>query len=345
MGIFSEVFKTRRSNLRPKGLRKKPVRFEPLERRDLLTTVTLNLASGDAAVVSYDSGSSDIEVTVNGGLQVATDAASLDTLVINGTSGSETITVNDLGNVFDGVVDINAGSGFDYLNLNDAVGSDDTVVAYPRQVDMTTGDGYSVTATDFEQALMYAENDDATDDDFDVIHLRGNDYADEGKVYGDDEIAWMRDLTGNPTDYYLRGKFFDQVHLYGHGGADEITLLDSVYADEFSSRPDDAYDYVKLKINYNNDTDFYRAKMFEDITADFSNGGTDLIEMYDTSGNDSLTVDYTSADMWTANGKHIRVQGMQSSETVNFRQSTGTDYADVNTNVYLDTYFGTWIFI
>ena len=345
MGIFSEVFKTRRSSSRPKGLRKKPVRFEPLERREMLTAVTLNLASGDSAVVSYDSGDDEIDVTVNGSLQVSTDAGALDTLTINGTSGGETITVYDLGNVFDGVVDINAGSGVDTLNLYDAVDSDDSVTAYPRQVDMTTEDGYSVTATDFETAYMYAENDDSGNDDFDVIHLRGTDYADEAKAYTKDHFAWIRDDTGNPTDYFLRGKYFDEIHLYGHGGTDELTILDSAYADEFSSRPDDAYDYVKLKINYLNDTDFVRAKMFEDITADFSNGGADLIEMYDTTGNDTLTVDYTSADMWTANGKHIRLQGMQSSETVNFRQGTGTDYADVNTNVYLDYYYGTWIFI
>lgn len=342
MGIFSEVFKTRRSSSRPKGLRKRPIRCEPLERRDLLTTVSLG--SGDSAVVSYDSVDDEIDVTVEG-VKVSWDAGSLDTLVINGTSGSESITVNDLGNVFDGVVDINAGSGVDTLILHDADDSNDTVTAFPRQVDMTTGDGYSVTATDFETAYMYAENDDATDDDFDVIHLRGNDYADEGKVYGDDEVAWMRDLAGNPVDYYMRGKFFDQVHLYGHGGADEIMILDSGDSDEFSSRPDGAYDYVRLKVNYLNETDFYRAKMFEDITADFSRGGTDLVEMYDTTGNDALSVDYTSADMWTANGKHIRVQGLQSTDRVNFREGTGTDYADVNTNVYLDYYYGTWIFI
>ena len=340
MGILSDVFKTRRSNSRPKSLRKKPVRFESLERREMLTTV--NLASGDSAVVSYDSGDDEIDVTVNGNFQVSWDADALSTLTINGTSGDEEITVYDLGDVFDGVVDINAGAGYDTLNLYDAGNSNDTVTAYPRQVDMTTGDGYSVTATDFEAAFMYAENDDASDDDFDVIHLRGNDYADEGKVYGDDEIAWMRDNTGNPTDYYLRGKFFDQVHLYGHGGNDEITILDSGDADEFSSRPDS--DYVRLKVNYNNETDFYRAKMFEEITADFSNGSTDLIELYDTTGNDDVHADYTYAEMWAATGQHIKVQGMQSSERVNFRQGTGTDRIDLDAHVYADYYYGTWVF-
>ena len=109
MGIFNQVFgKKTRSNFRPAGLRKRPVRFEALERREMLTAVTVNLASGDSAVISRDSVNNEIDVTVNGTLEVSTPEAPLDTLTINGTSGNETVTIQDLGTVFDGDVVLNA---------------------------------------------------------------------------------------------------------------------------------------------------------------------------------------------------------------------------------------------
>lgn len=330
--------------------RPRRARFEPLERRQMLSCspITVNMT---------DYGTDDFTVKLDGADLVVlagtteaarcTDPGSLTAVTLNGTSAAETVTVKDLGTDFDGQLTINGSTGTDTLSVDDSTGVDAAVAdARTAEFTMTThgATGYSVAGNDFEVVHMYSKNGGR-----DEASLRGTNDDDYGKSRPEDDLAWLYDDVGNSTDFYYRAKFFDYVHLYGHDGDDTMDMRDTSGNDEV--RLDAAGDYTKLWW-YDPDartTNFVRAKMFEEINLNFTYDGLDdNIEYKGISGNDDVCAGPTQVEIFAGGISspdiYYNVTSLMSDADFFFWGSGGTNRSDEDSPVYDTTYYNTWTF-
>ncbi len=345
MGIFSSFRsgRGRRPGANPL-VRPKLARFEPLEKRQMLTTISVDM--GDYPLIddfTVELDGDDNIIVLAGTTEIESEAAAgLTAVTLNGTAAGETVTVWDLGEDFDGQLTINGGSGTDTLSLNDTTGNDSVVAnAATAETTMTThgGSGYSVAVNDVESQLLYARYGGA-----DVAQLRGTANIDLGKSRPEDNLAWLQEGAQNPTDFYFRAKFFETVHLYGDGGEDELDMRNTSGDDTLVI--DVEGDYVKLKID-GSETNFVRAKFFEEVNVAFIEGGSDLVDYEGSDGNDDAHLFGTTAEMWAggyaATDIHYLLTGLSSNDELELHSGGGTtNRVDVDSPVYDVTYFGTW---
>ena len=163
-------------------------------------------------------------------------------------------------------INFDLGAGNDTVVLRDSSG-DETLSAGSGQATFS-GNGFTVTATGFEELLAYA-----TQGGRDIASLYdtpGNDkfksYPDLAKLYG--------------GGYFLRAKAFDVVHAYASGGSDQARFFDSKGNDELRAAPT----YTKMF----GETYFARAKFFETVIAYSTAGGRDKAQVADSPGDDAF---------------------------------------------------------
>ena len=334
MGILSRLQRrNKKARSRPVGLRSKPVQFEALERREMLS---INLPIGGSAVVSLNTGTDSIDVTV-GQTTVSFAETSGATITINGASGDETVTIEDLGTVFEGAVVFNGSTGDDVLFLNDSAGDDSVVANADTDVTTMTTPYYAVTANDVEEQHFYASGGD------DAIQLRGTTGADYARCRPEKGINYFYSDTGNSDVFYFRAKFFEYVNVYGLSGDDTADMRDTAANDSFVMDPDEDEAILWIAQTLQR----VRVKDFDTVNMALINGGDDEIEYEGIAGSDDVHLDGTIAQMWAggySSADYVySLSGLTSDDELTIIGEGGTNRLDLDSPVYsVDTEY-TWI--
>jgi hypothetical protein len=163
--------------------------------------------------------------------------------------------------------------------LYDLEGSDDTFKAYPTLAKLYDGATFFNQANSFRYVTAYS--DDQTAEDRALLY--------DDPATDDDFRAWptLAKLYGDA--FFNQAKSFRWVHAYSEGGADLARLYDSTGADTFKAWDAGGQRYeAKL---YDDAESFYNmAHSFRYVKAyaEVGSGGTDVAELYDTTGDDYL---------------------------------------------------------
>ncbi|MFN0196127.1 MAG: Calx-beta domain-containing protein [Planctomycetaceae bacterium] len=302
----------------------------------------LQLAPPPAAPGGVSAASTNHSLTINGVAQNIpanryrflnlNGLAGNDTLLLNGTTASETAVLEPGGIQFKSpslnvngssfsTIDVTGGGGNDTADLKDSAG-DDVFTGTPTLASLV-GAGFTNTVRGFSlaQGLAYAGG-------FDIANLldsTGND-----RFLGRDVRSQM---TG--TGFYNSASRFEQVNAFADmGGFDIASLYGSPGDDVLVSRPD----RTSLKgPGFEN-----IANRFDNVTAYATPGGNDTATIFDSAGNDRYvgTANNGAMSGFVSIGGPAYLNQAIDFKVLEVIASTGHDEADMKNIRAVDTVFG-----
>ena len=251
--------------------------YEFVAARDgVLTLETLVANSGDSATIELYSQNP----VVNGGLTPAAvssqndDGQRLDTSVtggqtyyigVEGTATDFNLRIANLVQQDDSTVTFFGTEGDDEFEFSAADGLEATIKGVLYELDDT-----DVTTIDFDGGEGY-----------DVVRLDDSPGDDTLEAWATEAV--LRNESGDGVDdFTVSASAFEELHVYARSdGADTATLYDSEGNDKFKAEPDEDYAKMYGSAMYN------RVKFFDVVEA-YSDGGSDLARIFDTSGDDTF---------------------------------------------------------
>ena len=230
---------------------------------------------------------SEHQLTVKG-VAYSINAATVSTIVVDGLSGSDQITLTGTGSdetvelwpstaQFDGAaasvqvsavgtISVDGGGGSDTATFRDSSGND-SFVAMPDYGKLR-GNGFENVATSFGEVYAYSTG--------------GSDVAQMYDSPGTDSFVATPDYAQLKGDgFLLRADSFATVQANAsNGGTDVAQLFDSASDDSFLATPVQGALYGEGYYN--------RARLFDTVHANATAGGYDTALMYDSPGNDDF---------------------------------------------------------
>lgn len=301
------------------------------------------LGTGQDDVFTWQAGSTTHTVTVNGD-EVTISLGTISSIVLDAGNGNDSITLTGDANeesflVQDGTVgvtgnnyaidarkfetgEIHSGGDVDSIAYLYDSSSNDIFTATDTSVEMVGG-GYDFTAYNFNRAHGRST-------------AGGDDYAYLYDGVSNDVFSGRADYTilqGSANEFYVKAQGFDRViGLATAGGADVAYLYDEVSDDLLVAKRNNT-------VLRGNNFEFYnKVNGFESVYA-FATGGNDLAQFYDSTADDTFTVEPGEATMTDAAGTYINVgQGFAAMQA--FSDSGGADTVAMYDSTGNDTFSG-----
>jgi len=244
---------------------------------------TANAQADSFELVGHDD---TMEVKIDDNFSRLVSLGLLDTITVNGSTDTDTMTVQSLGSDFQGQVTLNSTGSGDIAQLYDTGGNDSFVGQWTQSV-LTAGGGYTVTANAFH--IVKADSVNGGSDSADLQGSSGNDllvfYAHTGGVAAAQMVGPDRTFDTDPN-YHVVG-FSTIVGDAGSGGDEDYAkFYDSPGDDLFVLNSD--FRYALMIDQEGNPLDFSLAADgdFERVFGFSNTGGYDITRLYDSPGDD-----------------------------------------------------------
>jgi hypothetical protein len=249
----------------------------------------------------------NLEVTINGSTLDPLPISGIASVTVNGSTDTDTFTVNALGADFDGDVVVNGQSGGgDVASLYDSSG-DDSLTADSSQALLTIDGGYTATANNCSLVHAYATGGGT--DEAELTDSSGNDSLTSMPYQNYAKLKF-----NGSSSNFVRVKFFDTVEVSANAGDDSAYLWGGTASDDtFSSYP-----HVATMVTSNG----FDATVnnFEIVVARGGAQGLDVASFRDSTGNDIF-------DAWSTEAK-LRYGGAAD----NYAYASGFEYVHAYAN-------------
>jgi hypothetical protein len=270
--------------------------------------------------VTFDGlGGQDV-VTVTGSVDSEEAIINPNDLAFTGTDFSVT-AVNIEETVLEG------GGGSDFVQMTDSAG-DDTVNAGPTQVVMA-GTGFRHEANHFQETQLYARNGGQ-----DTLALTDSAGKDKAKV---EEIDTVK-LYSTGANYFIRGKFFEDVSITSTGGTDTLRAWDTKADDTVSA----SYEEIVINTGSNlADPGLLRQtatiRGFEKAAVYATEGGFDTLNLLDSAGDDKAVLRSHKVELYNrpSNPNEYEITGRKFDE-VHATATTGNDVIRIHDTADVD---------